>query len=106
MNTIVLAHYYTTPEVQALADRVGDSLDLSRFAAEQKADRIVFAGVPEYEGINFAIPFQWVKKTIPELYRGGEVKRCWIGSGLYEADKNSMKFYYILYKKRICGCYW
>ncbi len=45
MKTIVLAHYYCTPEVQALADRVGDSLDLSRFAAEQKADRIVFAGV-------------------------------------------------------------
>lgn len=45
MKIITLAHYYCTPEVQALADRVGDSLDLSRFAAEQKADRIVFAGV-------------------------------------------------------------
>lgn len=42
---ITLAHYYTDPEVQALADRVGDSLDLSRYALEQKADRIVFAGV-------------------------------------------------------------
>lgn len=42
---ITLAHYYTTPEVQAMADRVGDSLDLSRYAAENKADRIVFAGV-------------------------------------------------------------
>ena len=45
MKTITLAHYYCTPDVQALADRVGDSLDLSRFAAEQEADRIVFAGV-------------------------------------------------------------
>ncbi len=45
MKTLILAHYYTTPEVQALADRVGDSLDLAMFAAEQKADRIIFAGV-------------------------------------------------------------
>jgi S1-C subfamily serine protease len=57
---------------------------------------IVFAGVPEYEGINFAIPFQWVKKTIPELYRGGEVKRCWIGSGIYQADSKTLEFYYLL----------
>lgn len=45
MKTITLAHYYTDPEIQQMADRVGDSLDLSRYAAEQKADRIVFAGV-------------------------------------------------------------
>ncbi len=45
MKTLTLAHYYCTPEVQALADRVGDSLDLAMFAAEQKAERIVFAGV-------------------------------------------------------------
>ena len=45
MKTLTLAHYYTTPEVQALADRVGDSLDLAMYAAEQQPDRIVFAGV-------------------------------------------------------------
>ena len=45
MNTLVLAHYYTEPEVQQMADYVGDSLDLAQRAAEQKADRIVFAGV-------------------------------------------------------------
>lgn len=45
MKTLTLAHYYTIPEVQALADRVGDSLDLAMYAAEQKPDRIVFAGV-------------------------------------------------------------
>ena len=44
-NTLVLAHYYTTPEVQALADYVGDSLDLSLIAQREKADRIVFCGV-------------------------------------------------------------
>jgi quinolinate synthase len=44
-NTLVLAHYYTTPEVQALADHVGDSLDLSLAAQREKAKRIVFLGV-------------------------------------------------------------
>jgi len=44
-NTITLAHYYTEPEVQAMADFVGDSLDLSLAAQSAQADRIVFAGV-------------------------------------------------------------
>ena len=45
MNTLTLAHYYTTPDVQAMADYVGDSLELSLIAQREKADRIVFAGV-------------------------------------------------------------
>ena len=44
---------------------------------------IVFAGIPSYQGINFAIPFRWVMNSIPKLYQGGEVKRCWIGAGIY-----------------------
>ncbi|MBN2546514.1 MAG: trypsin-like peptidase domain-containing protein [Spirochaetes bacterium] len=56
---------------------------------------IVFAGIPEYEGINFAIPFQYVKKTIPMLYKGNEVERCWIQAALYE-NKGKVYFYYIM----------
>jgi len=44
-RTVVLAHYYTIPEVQQMADFVGDSLDLSLAARDAEADRIVFAGV-------------------------------------------------------------
>ncbi len=44
-NTLVVAHYYTTPEVQAMADLVADSLALSQFIDKKKADRVVFAGV-------------------------------------------------------------
>jgi quinolinate synthase len=44
-NAIILAHYYQIPEIQEIADFVGDSLDLSRKSAETKAEMIVFAGV-------------------------------------------------------------
>lgn len=44
-NAVILAHYYTLPEVQELADFVGDSLALSQQAAETNAEIIVFAGV-------------------------------------------------------------
>ena len=44
-NAIILAHYYTRPEVQAIADFVGDSLALAQKAVSTNADIILFAGV-------------------------------------------------------------
>ncbi|MBE9028584.1 quinolinate synthase NadA [filamentous cyanobacterium LEGE 11480] len=45
LNAVILAHYYQDPDIQDIADYLGDSLGLSQQAAETDADVIVFAGV-------------------------------------------------------------
>ncbi|ACK68782.1 quinolinate synthetase complex, A subunit [Gloeothece citriformis PCC 7424] len=45
LNAVILAHYYQDPDIQDIADYIGDSLGLSQQAAATSADVIVFAGV-------------------------------------------------------------
>ena len=44
-NAIILAHLYQEPDIQDIADYIGDSLGLAQQAAKTQADMIVFAGV-------------------------------------------------------------
>lgn len=44
-NAVILGHYYQREEVQAISDRIGDSLALARYAAGTDADMIVMCGV-------------------------------------------------------------
>ncbi len=45
---------------------------------------IVFAGIEQFEGINFAIPSHWVIDFLPDLYKGGEISHSWLGMSVYE----------------------
>ncbi|HUX49402.1 MAG TPA: trypsin-like peptidase domain-containing protein [Spirochaetia bacterium] len=45
---------------------------------------VVFAGIQQFQGVNFAIPSYWVRSFIPELYQGGEVGHPWIGAVVQE----------------------
>ncbi len=44
-NAVIMAHYYQRPEIQELADHIGDSLALAQLAAKTDADVIVLCGV-------------------------------------------------------------
>src|SRR5205085_4488138 len=44
-KAVLLAHYYQEPDIQDVADYIGDSLGLAQQAEKTKADMIVFAGV-------------------------------------------------------------
>ena len=68
-NAIILAHLYQEPDIQDIADYIGDSLGLAQQAAKTDADMIVFAGVHFMaEGAKILNPTK--KVVIPDLKAG------------------------------------
>jgi S1-C subfamily serine protease len=47
---------------------------------------VVFAGLQQFQGVNFAIPFVWANKVLPKLYRVGEAGHPWLGLALQETE--------------------
>jgi S1-C subfamily serine protease len=56
---------------------------------DEKGDLIgiCFAGLQQFAGLNFAIPYTWVEKALPALYRGGQAVHSWLGMAAAETDK-------------------
>ncbi len=44
----------------------------------RKVQAIVFAGIQKYQGLNFAIPVEYLKQELPYLYQQGELKHSWL----------------------------
>ncbi|OQX29630.1 MAG: hypothetical protein B0D92_02730 [Spirochaeta sp. LUC14_002_19_P3] len=56
---------------------------------------VVFAGVPEFEGINFAIPGEYVLRILPALYEDGPIAMPWLGAAAWD-NKGKIEITYIV----------
>ena len=75
-NAVILAHYYQAPDIQDLADFVGDSLDLSRKASETNANMIAFCGV-KFMGECAKILSPEKTVVIPDREAGCSLENSW-----------------------------
>ncbi len=85
-NAIILAHYYQEPDIQDVADYIGDSLGLSQQAAKTEADIIVFAGV-HFMAETAKILSPNKKVLLPDLKAGCSLADACLASDFIEFKK-------------------
>lgn len=96
LNAVILAHNYQVPEIQDVADFVGDSLGLSRQAAETSADVIVFCGVHFMaETAKILNPRKTV--VLPDKAAGCSLEESCPAPKLAELQATNPNFYTIAY---------
>jgi len=96
LNAVILAHNYQVPEIQDVADYVGDSLGLSQQAAATKADVIVFCGVHFMaETAKILNPEKIV--VLPDKDAGCSLEQSCPADKLAEFQKTNPNFWTIAY---------
>ena len=96
LNAVILAHNYQVPEIQDVADYVGDSLGLSQQAAKTSADVIVFCGVHFMaETAKILNPNKIV--VLPDKDAGCSLEESCPADKLAEFQKTNPNFYTIAY---------
>ena len=68
-NAVILAHFYQRPEIQDIADFIGDSLALAQIAANSNADIIVMCGV-QFMGETAKVLCMDKKVIVPDMSAG------------------------------------
>jgi len=61
---------------------------------------VIFAGLPGFQGLNFALPVEWVLGLYPALFEGGKVQSSWLGAGIAKNLDSSMDISYVFAGKR------
>src|SRR5271163_3013065 len=96
LNAIILAHNYQVPEIQDVADYVGDSLGLAQQAAKTKANVIVFCGVHFMaETAKILNPEKIV--VLPDKHAGCSLEESCPADKLREFQKTNPNFYTVTY---------
>jgi len=87
-NAVILAHYYTLPEIQDISDYLGDSLGLSRQAASTDASIILFCGVT-FMAETASIISPGKKVIVPDNTAGCSLAESITGKDLQEWKENN-----------------